>query len=81
MEFRLVLRIMSLVIPLFISNLAPPKIHHNVTLANGSKAQVTTGIGQVSPLSSLSLNYELLVLGSPFNLISTSKLTRSLNLI
>lgn len=80
MEFRLVLRIMSLVIPLFISNLAPPKIHHNVTLANGSKAQVT-GIGQVSPLSSLSLNYVLLGLGSPFNLISTSKLTRSLNLI
>jgi len=43
----MMLLIMSFLIPLFISNLAPPKIHHNVALANGSKAQ-DTGIGQVS---------------------------------
>lgn len=64
--------------PSLISNLSPPNIPHNITLANGSKAQVT-GIGQASPLSSLSLNYVLFVPGCPFNLISISKLTDSLN--
>jgi len=64
--------------PSLISNLSPPKISHNITVANGSKAQVT-GIGQASPLPSLSLNYVLFVPGSPFNLISISKLTQSLN--
>lgn len=64
--------------PSLISNLSPPKIPHNITVANGSKAQVT-GIGQASPLPSLSLNYVLFVPGSPFNLISISKLTQSLN--
>ncbi|MCH93330.1 receptor-like protein kinase [Trifolium medium] len=56
----------------------PPKIPHNITLTNGSKAQVT-GIGQTSPLPSLSLNYVLFVPSSPFNLISISKLALSLN--
>jgi hypothetical protein len=64
--------------PSLISNLSPPKIPHNITLANASKAQVT-GIGQASPLPSLPLNYVLFVLGSAFNLISVSKLTQSLN--
>jgi hypothetical protein len=64
--------------PSLISNLSPPKIPHNITLANGSNAQVT-GIGQASPLPSLSLNYVLFVPGSPFNLISVSKLTQSFN--
>ena len=35
--------------PSLISNLSPPNIPHSITLANGSKAQVT-GIGQASPL-------------------------------
>ncbi|KAK2391898.1 putative mitochondrial protein [Trifolium repens] len=64
--------------PSLISNLLPPKIPHSLTLANGSKAQVT-GVGQASPLPSLLLNYVLFVPGSPFNLISISKLTSSLN--
>ncbi|GAU44158.1 hypothetical protein TSUD_399800 [Trifolium subterraneum] len=64
--------------PSLISNLLPPKIPYNITLANGSKAQVT-GIGQALPLPSLSLNYVLFVPDSPFNLISISKLTHSLN--
>jgi len=64
--------------PSLISNLSPPKIPHNITVANGPKAQVT-GIGQASPLPSLSLNYVLFVPGSPFNLISISKLPQSLN--
>ena len=64
--------------PSLISNLSPLKIPHNITVANGSNAQVT-GIGQASPLPSLSLNYVLFVPGSPFNLISISKLTQSLN--
>ena len=64
--------------PSLISNLSPPNIPHSITLANGSKAQVT-GIGQASPLPSLSLNYVLFVPGCPFNLISISKLTDSLN--
>jgi hypothetical protein len=48
----MVLLIMSVVISL-ISNLSRPKIPHNITLANGYKAQVTS-IGQASPLLSLS---------------------------
>jgi hypothetical protein len=64
--------------PSLIFNLLPPKIPHTITLANGSKALVT-GIGQALPLPSLSLNYVLFVLNSPFNFISISKLTRSLN--
>jgi hypothetical protein len=42
-------------------------IPHNITLANGSKVQVTD-IGPASPLPSLSLNYVLFLPGSPFNL-------------
>lgn len=45
-----------------------------VTIANGSKKQ-TTGIGQTSPVPSLSLNSVLHVHGWPFNLISVSLLT------
>jgi len=64
--------------PSLIYNLSPPKIPHNITLANGSKAQVT-GIGQASPLPSLPLDYVLFVPGCPFNLISISKLISSLD--
>jgi len=64
--------------PSLISNLSLPNIPHNITLANGSKVQVT-GIVEVSPLPSLSLNYVLFVPGCPFNSISISKLTDSLN--
>jgi hypothetical protein len=64
--------------PSLIYNLLPPKILHSITLANGSKAQLT-GIGQASPLSSLSLDYVLFVPDCPFNLISINKFTRSLN--
>jgi hypothetical protein len=46
--------------PSLIFNLLPPKIPHNITLANGSKTLVT-GIGQALPLPSLSLNYVLFV--------------------
>ncbi|PNX77899.1 receptor-like protein kinase [Trifolium pratense] len=55
-----------------ISNLLPPIIPHNIAVANVSKAQVT-GVGQSSPLSSLSLNHVLFVYRSPFNLISIAK--------
>src|ERR1044072_7200751 len=64
--------------PSFFTKLAPPKAPHSVTLADGSKAQVM-GIGQASPRSSLSLDSVLFVPGSPFNLISISQLTRTLN--
>jgi hypothetical protein len=64
--------------PSLISNLSPPKTPQHITCANGSKAQVT-GIGQASPLPSLSLNDVLYVPGFPYNLISTSKLAHSHN--
>nr|KYP37063.1 Retrovirus-related Pol polyprotein from transposon TNT 1-94 [Cajanus cajan] len=41
--------------------------------------QKFTGIGQISPIPSLPLKTILLVPGCPFNLISISKLTQSLN--
>nr|KYP76032.1 Retrovirus-related Pol polyprotein from transposon TNT 1-94 [Cajanus cajan] len=61
-------------------NLSSPKTPHHITLADGSKVQAT-GIGQISPLPSLPLKSVLLVPGCPFNLISISKLTRSLNCV
>nr|KYP49899.1 hypothetical protein KK1_028398 [Cajanus cajan] len=61
-------------------NLSSPKTPHHITLADGSKVQVT-GIGQISPLPSLPLKSVLLVPGYPFNLNSISKLTRSLNCV
>lgn len=63
--------------PSFFSNLSSPKTTHHVTLANGSKVQAT-GVGQTSPLPTLPLSSVLLVPGCAFNLISISKLTKSL---
>jgi len=60
------------------SSLSPPKIPHFITLADGSRV-TATGIGHVSPTSSLSLNSVLLIPGCPFNIISLSQLTRSHN--
>jgi len=54
--------------PSHISNLSPPQIPHNITLAKGAKAQVS-GIGKASHLSSQSFNYVLLISSSPYNLI------------
>jgi hypothetical protein len=64
--------------PSLVSNLSPPKIPQHIICANGSKAQVI-GIGQASPLPSLSLNDVLYVPGFPYNLISTSELAHSHN--
>ena len=50
----------------------------SVTLADGSQIKVR-GIGQTHPLSQLSLHSVLFVPGCPFNLISISKLTRTLD--
>lgn len=60
------------------STISPPKIPHFTTLADGSKV-AAKGIGHVSPTTSLSLNFVLFIPGSPFNLISLRKLTRSHN--
>ena len=54
------------------------KIPHLVTVANGSKV-MSQGSGQVSLSPSLKLNYVLFVPQCPYNLISLSQLTRSLN--
>ena len=64
--------------PSFFSTLSSPKTPHHITLADGSKAKAT-GIGQASPLPSLSLDSVLFIPGCPFNLISLSQLTRTLN--
>lgn len=64
--------------PSLFSNLSSTKSPHFITLADGSKVQAA-GVGRISPLPSLNLDSVLLVPGSPFNLLSISKLTRSLN--
>ena len=56
----------------------PPKFSHLVTLANGSKV-ASQGIGQVLLSSSLKLNSILYNPNCPYNLISLSQLTHSLN--
>ena len=55
-----------------------PKIPHLVTVANGSKV-AAQGSGHVSLSSSLKLDYVLFIPQCPYNLISLSQLTRSLN--
>jgi len=60
------------------SKLSTPKYPHYITVADGSKVEAT-GVGQVSPIPSLSLSSVLLIPNCPFNLISISKLNRSLN--
>ena len=60
------------------SSISFPKIHHFVTVANGSKV-ASQGSGQVSLSPSLKLNFVLFIPQCPYNLISLSQLTRSLN--
>ena len=60
------------------SSIFPPKFPHLVTLANGSKV-ASQGIGQVLLSSSLKLNSILYIPNCPYNLISLSQLTHSLN--
>lgn len=50
----------------------------NVTLADGSTTSVS-GTGTVQPSSSLSLDSLLFIPCFPFNLMSVSKLTKTLN--
>nr|KYP33120.1 hypothetical protein KK1_046057 [Cajanus cajan] len=59
------------------SFISSPKVPHLVTIANGSNV-TSQGIGQV-PLFPSKLNYVLLIHHCPYNLISLSQLTRSLN--
>ena len=49
-----------------------------VTLANGSKTK-SQGIGTAQPFPSLSVNFVHYFPGSPFNLLSISRLTQSLD--
>nr|KYP33631.1 hypothetical protein KK1_045511 [Cajanus cajan] len=60
------------------SFISSPKAPHLVTLANGSKV-ASQGIGQVPLSPSLKLNFVLFIRHCPYNLISLSQLTRSLN--
>ena len=62
------------------SELSPPKYPYYITVADGSKVEATS-VGKVSPIPSLSLSSVLLIPNCPFNLISISKLTRSLNCV
>lgn len=50
----------------------------SITLANGSK-QVVTAVGSAKPLPSVPLDFVLYFPSCPFNLVSVSRLTRTLN--
>ena len=52
----------------------------SITVADGSQTQ-SRGVGVVHPLPSLSIDNALYVPGSPFNLLSISRLTRSLKCV
>jgi len=58
--------------------MCPPKFPHLITLANGTKV-ASKGVNKVSISSSLNLDPVLFVLYCPFNLVSLSQLTKSLN--
>nr|KYP37955.1 Retrovirus-related Pol polyprotein from transposon TNT 1-94 [Cajanus cajan] len=60
------------------SSMSPLKSPHLITLADGSRI-TPKGIGQVSLSPSLNLNSVLFIPNCPFNLISLSQLTKSLN--
>ena len=62
----------------FFSSLTTTLPLPTVTLANGSQT-VAKGIGLTHPLPSLSLTFVLYTPECPFNLISISKITRTLN--
>ena len=61
-----------------VSSLTTPPTLPTVTLANGSQT-VAKGIGLAHPLPSLPLTSVLYTPECPFNLISISKITRTLN--
>jgi len=63
---------------LLFSSISHPKISHVITLANRSKV-TSQGVGQISFSLSLNLKHVIFVLNCPFNLISLSQLTKSLN--
>jgi len=60
------------------SFISHPKNLHAFTLANGSKV-TSQEVGQISLSPSLNLKHVLFVPNCPFNLISLSQLTKSLN--
>ncbi|KAJ7959762.1 Retrovirus-related Pol polyprotein from transposon TNT 1-94 [Quillaja saponaria] len=64
--------------PKLFSSISNPSSPSTITIANGS-ITIAKGIGQATPLSSLSLESVLYVPECSFNLISISQLTRSLN--
>ncbi|KOM48619.1 hypothetical protein LR48_Vigan07g232300 [Vigna angularis] len=64
--------------PSLFSTLSFQEKSHLITLANGSKVS-SKGIGHVSLSPSLNLQSVLFVPNCPFNLISLSQLTKSLN--
>ena len=59
-------------------SLSLPKIPHLITLANGTKV-TSKGVGKVSISLSLNLDPVLFVPNCPFNLVSLSQLTKTLN--
>ncbi|XP_072076868.1 uncharacterized protein [Arachis hypogaea] len=61
-----------------LSKLEHPAFLPSITLADGSKIGAK-GISQATPLPTLPLKYVLYMPNCPFNLISISELTRSLN--
>lgn len=64
--------------PSLLSKITQPKIPHHITVAYGSKAKAS-GVGQATPLPSLNIDNVLFVSNCLFNLISVSRLTKSLN--
>jgi len=60
------------------SSISHPKIPHVINLANGSRV-ISQGVGQISLSQSLNLKHVFFVPNCPFDLISISQLTKSLN--
>lgn len=60
------------------TSMSSPEFPHLITLANGAKL-APKGVGQVSLSPSLNLKFVFFVPYSPYNLISLSQLTKSLN--
>nr|KYP50624.1 hypothetical protein KK1_027561 [Cajanus cajan] len=83
LDFQLCVVLWQLVEPnilgtLLFSSMSLLKSPHLITLADGSRI-ASKGIGQVSLSPSLNLNCILFIPNCPFNLISLSQLTKSLN--
>lgn len=64
--------------PFLFSTLIQPKTPYIITLAEGSKTKAI-GIGQATPLPSLSIDSVILFSNCPLNLIFVSRLTNSLS--